>query len=76
MDRIVLKSEIVDKIKSDPILIEKIANALDISKNSMPRLLYGNDSRLTQAGVVRILKSQLKIKHDRDLFSELKMVSV
>jgi len=76
MDRIVLKSEIVDKIKSDPTLIEKIAESLDISKNSMPRLLYGNDSRLTQAGVVRILKSQLKIKHDRDLFSELKMVSV
>ena len=76
MDRIVLKSEIVDKIKSNPDLLKNIADGLGISPNSMPRLLYGNDPKLTQAIVVRILKAHLKIKRDRDLFSEMKMVAV
>ena len=76
MRRIVLRSEIVDKIKADPILTKEIADSLDISERSMPRLLYGNDPKLTQAGVLRILKSQFKINKDNQLLAEIQMVSV
>jgi hypothetical protein len=76
MKKIVLKSEIVDKIKSDAILNKKIAESLGISERSMARLLYGNDPKLTQACVLRILKSHLKINKDNQLLAEIQMVSV
>ena len=76
MERIVLKSEIVDKIKQDAVLTKKIADSLNISEKSMPRLLYGNDPKLTQACVLRILKSHLKISKDNQLLAEIQMVSV
>ena len=76
MERIVLKSEIVDKIKQDAVLTKKIADSLNISEKSMPRLLYGNDPKLTQACVLRILKSYLKINKDNQLLAEMQMVSV
>lgn len=76
MKKIVLKSEIVDKIKSDAALNKKIADSLGISERSMPRLLYGNDPKLTQACVLRILKSHLKINKDNQLLAEIQMVSV
>ena len=76
MKKIVLKSEIVDKIKSDAALNKKIADSLGISERSMPRLLYGNDPKLTQACVLRILKSYLKINKDNQLLAEIQMVSV
>jgi hypothetical protein len=76
MKKIVLKSEIVDKIKSDASLNKKIAESLGISERSMPRLLYGNDPKLTQACVLRVLKSHLKINKDNQLLAEIQMVSV
>jgi hypothetical protein len=76
MKKIVLKSEIVDKIKSDANLNKKIADSLGISERSMPRLLYGNDPKLTQACVLRILKSHLKINKDNQLLAEIQMISV
>jgi hypothetical protein len=76
MKKIVLKSEIVDKIKSDANLNKKIADSLGISERSMPRLLYGNDPKLTQACVLRILKSHLKINKENQLLAEIQMVSV
>lgn len=76
MERIVLKSEILDKIKADPALNKKIADSLEISEKSMPRLLYGNDPKLTQACVLRILKSHLKINKENQLLAEIQMVSV
>lgn len=76
MEKIVLKREIVDKIKSDSGLSKEIAESLGISERSMPRLLYGNDPKLTQACVLRILKSKLKINKDNQLLAELQMVSV
>lgn len=76
MNKIVLKQEYVDKIRTDENLSKKVADSLGISKNSLPRLLYGNDPRLTQACVLRILKSHLKINKDNQLLAELQMVSV
>lgn len=76
MNRIVLKQEIVDAIKADQELSKKIADSLGISERSLPRLLYGNDPKLTQVCVIRILKSHLKINKDNQLLAEIQMVSV
>lgn len=69
MEKIVLKDEVLSKIKSNGTLFGAIATVLNISPSSLPRLLINNDSRLTQADVLRILKSHLKIKNDKDLFT-------
>lgn len=61
-----LKPEIVDKIKSDPLLYGKIADALGIAAMSLPRVLYSNSSKLTQINVLRILKEHLGVQ-DNDL---------
>lgn len=76
MNRIVLKNEIVEKIKSDPVLLKKVADSLGISDKSMPRLLYGNDQKLTTAGVLRILREYLGITKDNQLLSELQIKAV
>lgn len=76
MNRIVLKQEYVDKIRTDENLSKKVADSLDISEKSLPRLLYGNDPRLTQACVLRILKSEFKIRKDNELLAELQMIAV
>lgn len=70
MNRIVLKEEILEEIKSDEALKEKVANAIGISKYSMPRLIYGNDKKLTQAAVLKVLREHLKLK-DKDLIAEI-----
>lgn len=76
MNQIVLNEEILDKIKSDPTLKEKVATALGISVNSMPRLLYGNDPKLTQAAPLKVLKEYLKIKNDKQLFAQRQISAV
>lgn len=76
MNRIVLKSEIVDKIKNDSKLLKKVAAALGISDKSMPRLLYGNDRKLTTAGVLKVLREYLGISNDKELLSEIQMKAV
>lgn len=76
MNRIVLKQEIVEKIKSDPKLLKKIADALGISERSMPRLLYGNDRKLTTAGVLKVLREHFGLDNDKELLSELLMRAV
>lgn len=71
MGQIVLKQEIVDKIKTDAELFGKVATVLDISPLSLPRLLYANDIKLTQAGVLRILCEHLGEIQDSNLLTEM-----
>ena len=67
MEREVLKQDILDKIKSVPMLYGKVGEELKISPASLPRLIYDKDNRLTQRGVLRILCEHLKIENQEDL---------
>lgn len=61
MEHEVLKQDILNKIKNDPMLYGKVAAELEISPASLPRLIYDKDKRLTQFGVLRILCEHLGI---------------
>ena len=73
MEKIVLKEDILDKIKSDEVLRGLVADAIGISITSMPRLLYGNDQKLTTASVLKVLRGYLKKSKDKELLSELQI---
>lgn len=71
MDRLGLNQKTLQSIKDDGILFGKIASTLGISPVSLPRLLYANDAKLTQAAILRILREHLGIKQDNKLLSEI-----
>jgi hypothetical protein len=66
---LILKKDIIDKITADGALFGKIANALDVAPVSLPRILYKNDQKLTQATVLRIIKEHLEMD-DSELLEE------
>lgn len=70
----VLRQEILDKIKTDPMLYGKVAAELKLSPTSMPRLIYDNSPKFTQSGVLKIIREHLKVKKDSDLLQELELV--
>jgi hypothetical protein len=59
MENIVLKQSTVDKIKGDPILYGQVAQALDLKPISLINVLATNHQKLTQAGVMRVLREYL-----------------
>jgi len=65
--KIVLKQDILNRIKSDPILYGKVASEVGVVPMTLPRLLYSNDPRLTQAGILEIIKSSMGISSTEDL---------
>lgn len=71
MAQLVLKNEIVDKIQNDGVLFGKVAMAVDIKPVSLPRLLYNNDVKLTQASVLMVLREHLGVEQDTDLLEEM-----
>ena len=71
MGTIILKKKILESIKTDPTLYGKVAAALLVSPATLPRLIYANDARLTQASVLRVLRLYLG-KRNHDLLTELK----
>lgn len=73
MNRIVLKEEVLDRMKSDEELRKLVAGALNISVNSLPRLLYGNDPKLTQAAPLKVLREYLGLEQDKDLLEEIQI---
>lgn len=74
MNRIVLQDWVLDELRvtANEALRQKVAFALDISAKSVPRLLYGNDRKLTQAAVLKVLRQELKAK-DKDLLQEIQI---
>lgn len=63
MEKIILKQEILDKIKKDPILFGRVAKALEIIPISLPRLLYSIEPvKLTQANVLKVLREYLGVQ--------------
>lgn len=67
MQQIVLKQTIVDKIKESGYLFGEIATNIGVAPASLPRLLYKNDPRLTQAGILKIIKDHLRLEDESEL---------
>lgn len=74
MELLILKQEIVDKVKEDQILYGKVAKALGIGAPSLIYLLRVNSTKLTQASVMMVLKDHLNIKKDSELLTEMQPV--
>lgn len=72
MEPMILKQEIMEKIKSDPLLYGKVAYVLGVSPLSMPRILGSNSPKLVRISVLKLLKQHLKIEQDKDLFEDSK----
>ena len=70
MSELVLKSEVLDKIKNDPILFGKVAGSVGKSLSYTLRLLTINDDRLTKASVLKILREHLNVNTDAELLTE------
>lgn len=71
MGEIVLKEEIMEKIKSDPTLYGKVAEAAGVSPFSLPGLIYKNSPKLTQAKVLNTIREHLNLAQDTNLFTEM-----
>lgn len=71
MGELVLKQSILDKIKDDAELYGKVATELDVKPLSLPRILKENNKKLTQAGVLRILREHLGEMQDSELLEEM-----
>jgi hypothetical protein len=71
MEKIVLKQGIVDKLLNDPIYFGKMAQHLGVKPVTLPRILYANHERLTQAGTLRFLSKLFKIQ-EKDLLETVK----
>lgn len=68
MEKLILKPEIVDSIRKDPIMVGHVAAALDVSFFTMQQILNRNDPKLTQASVLKYLRAKLNMK-DADLLT-------
>ena len=71
MAKLILKQEILDKIKTDPVLFGKVMEELDTTPSYGLQLLKNESLKLTQAGVLQIIKDYLKVPQDSDLLEEL-----
>lgn len=70
MGQLVLKQEILDKINDDPILFGKIADVLGLKIRTMFNIMASNPPRLTEAGVLKILREHLKVDSDQEFLTE------
>ena len=71
MESIVLKREIVNLLQNDPIYFGKMAKHLGVKPVTLPRILYANHKKLTQADTLRFLSKLLK-KDEKDLLEVIR----
>lgn len=67
MERLILKKEVLDRIKKDPILYGQVASLTGHTILSMRKVLDENKPKLTQFSVLKHLSEYLKIKDQNDL---------
>lgn len=67
MEKLLLKQDIVDKIKSDQILYGQVAYLIDVTILSMRTVLNENSPKLTQASVLNHLKNYLGLENESEL---------
>ena len=65
-----LKSDIIEKIRTDPDLFGKVAKAGDILPESLPRSLRNHASTLTQKKVLMAIANHLGVNEDELLQTE------
>lgn len=70
---LVLQDWVVARIKKSEAIKGAIAEELGISTRTLEDLLPSNPKRLTQAGVLKILKTQLGVLEGSELLEERKM---
>lgn len=75
MSDLILKKEVVDKIKKDPELFGKVMKCLDKTPSYGLQMLNNNDLKLTQASVLRILRQHLEVELDSALLTEEETVA-
>lgn len=73
MAQLILQPWVIDAIKANATLYGKVAESLRIAPASLPRLLYRNDERLTQATVLAILRSELDCKDNELLENKMQV---
>jgi hypothetical protein len=66
MKRLVLKENIIEKIKRDQELNGIVAKSIDASTLTMPRLLKSNHPKLTQASALMVIREYLGVQ-DKDI---------
>lgn len=67
MDGQFLKQEVLDAIKKDPTLYGMVSKALGVAPSSLPRIIYNRDKKLTQAGVLMVLREHLNLNTSEEL---------
>lgn len=65
--RLVLKPEIVDKIKKEGILFGQVCEAVGVVPTSLFRLLLRNHWKLTTPQPLQVIKDYMKAKDTADL---------
>jgi len=75
MEKLILKTEVIDKIRKDPILYGKIALALGITPMSLPRILASKSIRLTEALVLQVLRDYLNVSKDSELLMSAERIA-
>lgn len=71
MGKLVLKKEILDKVKKDPVLYGRVAESVGVSAFSLPGLIYNNSQKLTQAYVLNTIREHLNLPQDTELLEEM-----
>lgn len=71
-DKTVLKEDILDMIKADGKVYGEVCIELGIAPASLPRLIKNKDKRLTQAGVLKVLRDRFQMK-ESDLLTVLQV---
>lgn len=71
MADLVLKDEILEKLRKDPELFGKVATCLDTTVGYCLQLINRKDLKLTQASVLRIIREHTGITEDSELLTEL-----
>jgi hypothetical protein len=71
MSTIGLKEDVLELIKTDPILHGKVAAVLGVVSSSLTRLLLQNHPKLTQAAVLQTIKEHQPSLQEAELLNEV-----
>lgn len=69
MSELVLKPEVLEAMKRDPMLYGKVAAAINASPLSMPDMIRKNHRRFTEAKALKVMAEHLG-KDEKDLITE------
>lgn len=71
----ILKPEVYGKIENDNNVLADIANALNVSVATVPRMLERKSRRLTEFAVLKVIADFLHVPMDELLIDDVKVES-